>query len=338
MFCTLITVEEMGRPGSGGLCWGICGGLTIGLPPVMHFGPKWMKQKVVPEVLNGDKVICLAITEPWAGSDVAHLRTSAVKSPCGKFYIVNGTKKWITNGVFADYFTTAVRTGGEGAHGVSLLLIPRTKGLTTRQMNCSGVWSSGTTYVSFEDVKVPVENLIGKENQGFRCIMTNFNYERWAMAVQANRFARVCLEESILYAIKRKTFGKPLIQHQVIRHKLAEMASKVEATAAWIEHLTYQMQTMDRRTAMMRLGGPMALVKAQSSKNLELCAREAQQIFGGLGYTRGGQGSKVERLAREVRAYAIPAGSEEIMLDLAVKQAEREANAIRRALKKASKL
>ena len=338
-FHRLICVDEMSRCGSGGVLWGLMGGLTIGLPPILHFGSPDLKKRIVRDCLTGKKVICLAITEPYAGSDVANLRTTAKKTPDGKFYIVNGEKKWITNGVFADFFTVAVRTGGEGAMGVSLLVVERTMpGVKTKQMNCSGVWSSGTTYITFEDVRVPVENIVGKENEGFKAIMYNFNSERWGMAVQANRFARVCIEDAILYAIKRRTFGKPLIQHQVIRHKLAEMSSRVEATHHWLENLTHQMCTMDERTAMVQLGGPIALIKAQASRNLEFCAREAQQIFGGLGYTRGGQGEKVERLAREVRAYAVPAGSEEIMLDLAVRQAERQANALRKSLKKMSKL
>lgn len=335
VFHTFIIFDELSRCGSGGFLWGLLGGIGIGLPPVVNFGSEELKDRVVPECVSGRKAICLCVTEPYAGSDVANLRTTAKKTPDGKHYIVNGEKKWITNGIFADYFTVAVRTGGEGAMGVSLLLLERTMpGIKTTQMQCSGVWSSGTTYITFEDVKVPVGNLIGKENEGFRCIMYNFNHERWGMAVEANRFARVCLEESILYAMKRRTFGKPLIKHQVIRHKLAEMASRVEATHNWLENLTYQMKTMDHQRANMQLGGQCALIKAQASRNLEFCAREAQQVFGGLGYTRGGQGEKVERLAREVRAYAVPAGSEEIMLDLAVKIAERQASGIRKSIKK----
>ena len=122
-----------------------------------------MRERVAGPCLRGEKIICLAITEPYAGSDVAGLRTEARKTPDGKHYIVNGEKKWITNGVFADFFTVAVRTGGPGAKGVSLLLLERgMPGITTRQMNCSGVWPSGTTYITFEDVMVPVENLIGQ--------------------------------------------------------------------------------------------------------------------------------------------------------------------------------
>lgn len=148
---------------------------------------------------------------------------------------------------------------------------------------------------------------------------------RWALTIQASRFARVCLEEAFKYAMKRKTFGKTLIEHPVIRAKIAEMARQVECTHAQLENITYQMCTMSKKDAMEKLGGATALLKAQSTKTFEFCAREAAQIFGGASYVRGGQGEKVERLYREVRAYAIPGGSEEIMLDLAVRQAMKDA-------------
>jgi len=267
-------------------------------------------------------MICLAITEPSAGSDVAHLKTEAKKTADGKHYIVNGEKKWITNGIWADFFTVAVRTGGDGMGGVSLLLIERTMpGLTTTRMDCQGVGPSGTTYITFEDVKVPVENLIGSENKGFKYIMYNFNHERYLVIVEANRFARVCVEEAFTYAHKRSTFGKRLIDHPVIRLKLAHMIRQVESTHAAIENITYQLVTMKKEESNMKIGGAMALLKAQATTTFEFCAREASQIFGGLAYTKGGQGGKVERLYREVRAYSIFAGSEEIMLDLGVRQA-----------------
>merc|ERR1712151_895294 len=263
-------------------------------------------------------VICLAITEPMAGSDVASIRSTAVKE--GDHYILNGEKKWITNGIFADYFTVAVRTGSQkdGAKGISMLLVEKTMpGVNTRKMKCSGVWSSGTTYITFEDVKVPVSNLIGKEGKGFQLIMKNFNHERFGIVAMTNRFSRVCMEEALKFASKRKTFGKTLIQHDVIRWKLAEMARQIEATHAWLESVTYQMHKIEAST---KLGGSTALLKVQCTKVFEYCAREAAQIFGGLSYTRGGQGEKVERLNREVRAMAVPGGSEEIMLDLGVRQ------------------
>lgn len=326
IFHCLILADEMSRSGSGGILWGLFAGVHIGLPPIMHFASQELKDKVCGPVLTTKKKICLCITEPSGGSDVANLLTEAVKTPDGKHYIVNGEKKWITGGVFADFFTVAVRTGGPGMAGVSLLLLERgMPGLTTRQMKCSGVWSSGTAFITFEDVKVPVENLIGEENMGFRYIMYNFNQERLGLVMQTTRFSRVCFEEAFKYAHKRKTFGKRLVDHPVIRLKLAHMSRQLEATQAWIELMAYQLKTMGVEQAMSTLAGPISLLKAQSTQTFEFCAREAAQIFGGLAYTRGGVGEKVERLYREVRAYAIPGGSEEIMLDLGIRQAMRSA-------------
>lgn len=150
--------------------------------------------------------------------------------------------------------------------------------------------------------------------------MTNFNHERIGIVIQSIRFARVCYEESVKYASKRRTFGKKLIQHPVIRMKLAHMARQIEASYNWLENIMYQCQHMDQDEAMLRLGGAIAGLKAQSTVTFEFCAREASQIFGGLSYSRGGQGGKIERLYRDVRAYAIPGGSEEIMLDLSMRQ------------------
>ncbi|PKS11192.1 hypothetical protein jhhlp_002953, partial [Lomentospora prolificans] len=324
LFHEMIITDELCRAASGGLVWNLIGGFGIGCPPLVKFGKKSLVDRILPGILAGDKRICLAITEPDAGSDVANLTCEAKLSEDGKHYIVNGEKKWITNGIWSDYFTTAVRTGGPGMNGVSLLLIEREAGgVSTRKMDCQGVWSSGTTYITFEDVKVPVENLIGKENQGFRVIMTNFNHERIGIIIQALRFARVCYEESVKYASKRKTFGKKLIEHPVIRLKLAHMARQIEASYTWLENLLYQCQRMGETEAMLRLGGAIASLKAQATVTFEFCAREASQIFGGLSYSRGGQGGKVERLYRDVRAYAIPGGSEEIMLDLSIRQSMR---------------
>ncbi len=133
-FHELIAIEEVARAGSGGVVWGLFAGLSIGLPPVLHFGNEAQRAKVCAPCLKGEKVICLAITEPSAGSDVANIRTTAKLSADGRHYIVNGEKKWITNGVFADFFTTAVRTGGEGMGGISMLLIERSPGMTTHQV------------------------------------------------------------------------------------------------------------------------------------------------------------------------------------------------------------
>ncbi|KAI1017477.1 hypothetical protein LB503_013623 [Fusarium chuoi] len=328
LFHEMIITDELSRTGSGGFVWNIIGGFGIGCPPLMKFGKKELKDRIMPGILSGEKRICLAITEPDAGSDVANLTCEAKLSEDGKHYIVNGEKKWITNGIWADYFTVAVRTGEAGMNGVSLLLIERGEGVSTRRMPCQGVLSSGTTYITFEDVKVPVENLLGKQNQGFKVIMTNFNHERMGIIIQSLRFSRVCYEESVKYGSKRRTFGKKLIDHPVIRMKLAHMARQIEASYNWLENLIYQCERMGETEAMLRLGGPIAGLKAQSTLTFEFCAREASQIFGGLSYSRGGQGAKVERLYRDVRAYAIPGGSEEIMLDLSMRQSLRVAKAV----------
>lgn len=203
--------------------------------------------------MAGTKNICLAITEPSGGSDVAGLQTEA--KDMGDHYLVNGEKKWITNGTFADFFTVAVRTSPEpGFNSISFLLLERgMPGIKTTQMKCSGVWPSGTAYITFEDVKVPKANLIGKENKGFKYIMQNFNSERLGCVIQANRFARVCIEESLKYANKRKTFGKKLIDHPVIRNKLAHMIRQVEATHAWLESLIYQTLHMPEEIQAIRL-------------------------------------------------------------------------------------
>lgn len=171
--------------------------------------------------------------------------------------------------------------------GISMLLIEKDfPGVKVRKMDCSGVWASGTSYISFEDVKVPVENLIGKENKGFQLIMANFNHERIGIAMQANRFARVCLEESIKYGSKRKTFGTLLREHPVIRAKMAEMARRIEATHAWIESIIYQSTVYDEDTLMLRGGGNVRLhtlarrmiVRADAHCRLR-CSRRAQHWF-----------------------------------------------------------
>lgn len=320
-FAGTLVIDEVCRAGSGSLIWFLSGGFGIGLPPVINYAAPDVQQKVIPDVIAGKKRICLAITEPRGGSDVADLETSAVKTPDGKHYIVNGEKKWITNGLWADYFSVAVRTGGPGMNGVSMLLIEKTMpGVSVRKISTQGMRCSGSSFIELNDVKVPVGNLIGEENKGFKVIVSNFNHERIGIIVQAVRFSRVCFEEAIKWSFQRETFGQKLFKHAVIRQKLAQMGSKIEAAQASLDYLVYQDQFMDAELASIKLGGQIAALKAFSTQTFEYVAREASQIFGGLAYTVGGKGGKVERLYRDVRALAIPGGSEEIMLDLAIRQ------------------
>lgn len=302
--------EELSRTGVGGI------GATlmvhgIGLPPVVNFATEAIKQKVVPAVLNGSKRISLGITEPGGGSDVANLTTTASRQ--GDYYIVNGSKTFITGGMNANWTSTAVRTGGEGAQGVSMLLIPMdAEGVSrTALARKQGWWCSDTATIYFDNVKVPAGNLIGEENQGFRVIMNNFNSERLMLSVNMEASARVCLEEAVAWAQERRTFGKRLADHQVIRHKIAEMKQRINATQAYLQHCSYQISQGNP------IAGDIALLKVQCSQTLEFCAREAMQIMGGIAYMRD---NRVERIYREVRVNAIGGGSEEIMRDLAARQ------------------
>ncbi|KAJ3334550.1 hypothetical protein HDU93_007760 [Gonapodya sp. JEL0774] len=349
MFHELIVLDEMSA--SGTLANALFGGQAFAIPPIMKYGSEKMKREFVPALYAGKITVALAITEPQAGSDVQNITTTAKLSDDGKFWIVNGEKKWITGGIWAEWFTTAVRTGGPGGSGVSIMMIPRTQGVKTRHIEVSGGVMGGTSYVTFEDVKVPVDMIIGEVNKGLRALMTNFNHERILICIGAVRSARVCLQEALHYAHKRKTFGKFLIEvdtdsypyghfnyntkialfchkHPVIRAKFAEMARNIEATQAWVEQLCHQMVLTPRELQDMRLGGPIALCKLQCSKTVELCAREASQILGGIAYTKGGVGGKVESIYRGNRGTAIPGGSEEIMADLGVRQHLKWANAM----------
>jgi acyl-CoA dehydrogenase len=308
-FMSIVSSQELARPACGGLAASL---MThgIGCPPLVVAGSPELKARVLPAVLNGEKISALAITEPSAGSDVANLATTARRD--GEDYVVNGSKMFITSGMRADYYTVAVRTGGPGAGGVSLLLIERDRpGFTRTELKKMGWWCSDTAALYFDDVRVPVANLIGVENRGFSIIAHNFNSERLGMAATATATARVALEEAITYARERKTFGKRLADHQVIRHKLVEMTRAVKASQAFLDMTAWRVGQGESPVA------DLCMLKVQATQAMEFCAREAMQIFGGAGYMRG---VKVERIYREVRVNAIGGGSEEIMRDLAARQ------------------
>ncbi len=305
-----IVNEEFGRLGVGGVAASLMVH-GIGLPPVLNFGSDAIKQTIAPAVLSGDKRISLAITEPGAGSDVAQISTKAVRD--GDDFVINGCKTYITGGMHANWFTTAVRTGDSGAGGVSVIVIPaESKGISrTALSKKQGWWCSDTATIHFDGVRVPSAHLLGQEHQGFKVIMHNFNAERMAMATGMEGAARACLEEAAVWAAERKTFGKRLADHQVIRHKLAEMQQRLYACQGYIQTVSRQIELGHEDATAI------ALLKVQCSQTMEYCAREAMQILGGAGYIRG---HKVERIYREVRVNAIGGGSEEIMRDLAARQ------------------
>jgi alkylation response protein AidB-like acyl-CoA dehydrogenase/predicted heme/steroid binding protein len=322
-----IAIDEIYRIGSSGVSDGLGCGLTIGLPPVIHFGRRALKDRIVPECLLGKKRICLAITEPGAGSDVANVQLTAKLNPAGTHYIVNGMKKWITGGFVADYYTAAVRTGGEGHKGISLLVIenPPADGSagsnTKHKIKTSYSSAAGTALLIFDNVLVPKENLLGVENEGFKLIMANFNHERWFICAISAGFARNILGETYRWAISRKAFNKRLIDQPVIRYKLAQMTAIVECIDAWLESLTFQMMTMSPMEQFEKLSSPIALCKFQATKFGMQLADHACQIFGGRAVTRTGMGRMVEYFKNEVKFASILGGSEEIVADLAVRQA-----------------
>lgn len=310
LFAKVAASEELMRCGSGGLVAGL-GSLDIGLPPIVKWARPEVRERVVPQVLSGEKISALAVTEPGGGSDVANLQTRAVRD--GDFYRVSGSKTFITSGVRADFYTVAVRTGAPGFGGISLLLIEKgTPGFSVgRQLKKMGWWASDTAELFFDDCRVPVGNLIGAENMGFACIMGNFQSERLALALMANMTAQLALEESLKWAREREAFGKPIGKFQVIKHRLAEMATALEVS----REFTY------RQAAKMAAGQSVikeiSMAKNFATDTSDRITTEAVQILGGLGYMRE---SLVERLYRDNRILSIGGGTREVMNEIISKQ------------------
>ncbi len=315
VFHTLIASEEYARSGCGGVAASM-NSHTIALPPILHYGNAALQKRYIPPVLAGEKIAALAITEPSGGSDVAALKTTAVRD--GDHYVVSGEKVFITSGMRADFFTVAVRTSPEnkGAGGISALVIDGdTPGLTRTELKKMGWWSSDTAHLRFDRCRVPVHNLVGQENAGFKVFMTNFNSERLGMAMQACGYAEVCWQEALEWAQQRHTFGQALSERQVVRHKLMDMRMKIDAARALIEELSYRLehQLGDHNTLVARI----CMAKVLATQAMQFCADQAIQILGGMGFMRG---TRSERIYREVKVMMIGGGSEEIMKDLAARQ------------------
>ncbi len=305
-FMNVAYTEEMIRCGSVGLVAGL-GSYSIAMPPVLNMGTEEQKQKFLVPVLKGEKIAALGITEPNAGSDVANIRTRAVRE--GDHYVVNGAKTFITSGCRAHFITTAVRTGGPGYKGISLLMIDSaTPGFSVaKKIRKMGWNASDTAELSFEDCRVPAENILGGEGQGFLGIMINFQNERLALAVMAHAVAELALEESVKYAKTREAFGRTLSGFQVTRHKLVDMATRIEAA-----------KQFNYRVAAKMEAGLDAIRDVSMAKNFacEVCDKvvfDAVQIHGGYGYARE---YLVERLYRDSRILSIGGGATEIMKEI----------------------
>ncbi len=309
-FMRAAAAEEMARCGATGISAGV-GGRMISIGPIQDHASEEIRSRVLEDIVLGRKGSCLAITEPGGGSDVANLQTTAVRD--GDEYVLNGSKTFITGGMKGDYFVVGARTGDTGLLGVSLFFVDwGTEGFTRTPLDRKmGWWASDQATLYFDNCRVPASNLMGVENHGFIAIMENFNFERLGLIAGALGMMKTCLEESIAYAQERHTFGKPLIKHQVIRHKIADMSAKVDMIESYMNMICWQINEGDMPVAEI------CKAKFAATKALEFCASEAMQIFGGAGYLRG---NPIERIYREVKVFAIGGGSEEIMRDLAVRQ------------------
>jgi acyl-CoA dehydrogenase len=305
-----VTEEIHYSGGSGGLIASLmtCG---IAVPHIVTAKDPAQLEKWVKPTLAGELIGSLAVTEPDGGSDVASVRTSARRDR--DHYVVNGAKTFITSGVRADFVTTVVRTGDPGAHGLSLLVVERgTPGFTvTRKLEKMGWNCSDTAELSYVDVRVPVENLVGRENSGFAQVATHFVTERLSLAVQAYATAQRALDLTVAWCRLRETFGRPLISRQVVQHKLVEMARQVDVAR------TYVRQVALRHVAEEEVIAEACFAKNTAVQTGEWVVNEAVQLHGGIGYMRE---SEVERHYRDIRILGIGGGTNEIMTGLAAKR------------------
>lgn len=315
-----LTIALAKAGGSGGLMASLFSH-NIGLPPVIRHANAPLQQRIVPDVLQGRKIAALAITEPGGGTDVMALKTTAVRD--GDDYVVNGEKIFITSGTRADWYTVAVRTNpaDKGPMGISMLMVPGDAvGLARTPLDKMGWLCSDTAQLRFDNVRVPVSNLVGDEGAGFKMILTNFNGERLSMAAMALGFSEACYDEALDWARQRKTFGTAIIDHQVIRHKFMDMKMRIESTRAWLHAVADRADAGDRGDKHAKGAewvAQVCLLKNHATQTMGFCADQAVQILGGMGFMRG---TKAERIYREVKVMTIGGGTEEIMKELASRQ------------------
>ncbi|MGB9618438.1 MAG: acyl-CoA dehydrogenase family protein [Desulfomonilaceae bacterium] len=306
IFHEVVVSEELTRSGSGGVSAGLMSH-SIALPPILALGNQEQKERFIPPVLRGEKIAALGITEPGGGSDVANIRTRAARD--GDHYVINGSKTMITSGCRADFVTMAVRTGGPGYRGVSLIVVEtNTPGFTvSKKLRKMGWWASDTAELALDDVRVPAANLLGEEGAGFYGIMHNFQKERLYLALMANTTAELALELSIKYAGQREAFGRPIIGFQTTRHKLVDMAVLVQVS----KEFTYRIAAKIKRGENMIK--EIAMAKIFAADICQKVCDAAVQIHGGYGYMRE---YPVERLYRDSRILSIGGGTSEIMKEI----------------------
>jgi acyl-CoA dehydrogenase len=301
-----VLAEELARIGSGGTAAGIGAHVSIATPPIWRFGSEDQKLRYLVPAIRGERIGALGITEPGAGSDVAALRTSA--EPVDGGWVVNGEKTYITNGVRAHFIVTAVRTRAEGGHhGISFLIVERGSGVSSSKLEKLGWDASDTATIAFQDVFVPEENLLGDLHEGFALIMANFQWERLAMALGAVGAMQLAWERTVAFARERRAFGRPLSGHQVIRHKLVDLA----ATAHTCRCVAYD--ALRRFVAGEEPLREVTMAKLLTQRAAFQLMDDCLQLHGGAGYMRE---YWIERAVRDARLGPIGGGSDEIMREI----------------------
>ncbi len=308
-----VWAEELAAAGaSGGVGAGLGAHTGIATPPVFNFGTPEQHERFLRPAIRGERIAALGITEPGAGSDVGSIRTQARRVAGG--YVVNGSKTFITNGVRADFLVCAVKTSDEGGHGgISFLILEREMPgyEVARKLEKMGWHSSDTAELSFTDVEVPDENLLGAQDRGFYLIMANFAWERLLMSLGAVGGMQRLLDAAISYSLERQAFGRPIGNFQVTRHKVAEMATKLEQSRA----LTYT--ALRRYAAGEDVVREVAMAKLLTQRAFLEVADECLQIHGGYGYMRE---YGIERAVRDARLGPIGGGTDEVMKEILGKQ------------------
>jgi acyl-CoA dehydrogenase len=306
IFHSLVAIESLIRGGSPGTAVTL-GIHSIAIPPILALGTPEQQRRWVPGVLSGDKVACLGISEPGAGSDVAGIRTTAQRD--GDDYVIEGAKTFITAGTRADYVTLLARTSEEPHAGLTFFVLPsNTPGFRVgKSLNKMGWWASDTAELFFDGCRIGADHRLGDEGSGFIGAMANFATERLVLAANCVAIAQLALDKSLSYAKERKAFGRTIGGFQVTRHKLAEMATKTEAARSFVSTVAARHRSGDDVTMEV------AMVKNFAVEACSFVTDAAVQIHGGMGYMRE---SLVERLYRDARLYPIGGGTTEIMREL----------------------
>ena len=310
LFYTIIFLEELQKVNSGGFAAAMWAHTYLAMTHVLKEGSEAIKEKYLVPSITGEKIGCLCISEPFAGSDVAGMRTTAIKD--GDHYIINGSKTFITNGILSDYLVVAVKTAPELAHkGMSIFIMDRdTPGISATKLDKLGWRASDTAEISFDNVKVPLENLMGEENNGFSYIMQHFALERLVMGVNAHARAEYALDYAIQYMGERTAFGKKLNDFQVLRHKVAEMASELEMCKTFNYNITHRLNNNEyvvKEASMSKLN---------STRIADKVIYECLQLLGGYGYM---EEYPMARLFRDSRIGPIGGGTSEILCEIIAK-------------------